>query len=1290
MIIVWDSQQLKPVRTYRLQHSVLRMDLSDDGALIAILTDSSPQQLQIFEWAASSELPLVKAVIQPNLGLQRDIRFNPSDYRQLVTNSAFKTTFWSWVELVKQNLTEQFLQQYSPDTNDFKTQPSAFTVSCFLPKTNAALTATVAGEVVLWDCEPSQQKRAVKLLILHTSNQSCQQVLPQGEIQSKNEQILFEPPSVDYLVPGPQFVQAIKTNNKNMMLKSYYEYLTEAFQQSQQMTSTATQSFTQAITYMHAKHDGFVITGGLDGSVRMFDFRLRLLSWYENLEAGPITSISIVMPLQAQIDNQLSQAAVQLLPGTMQPDKKQDQLKQQFGSVILRDFIVGTQRGSIILVPAAVFELVEPEKRRGQPLYQGLPGKVTAQFVSQKQEENEKPLQYIATDRGDVLVFDYQKNQILTSQSLVGDINASNGAKLKGTLAQRHSEGFEQCSFLLANHPLKKIKTMRYPHVTSMELQGSLLVCGTSLGSCLLLDAKNLNLLSSFSHLSTLKQFVPAAIFQKEEKDFSQQIPAQIKFVKISQGDVIVTVDEVGLLTVLSKTDFQQQKMDLTTGRFQDSTVNEKQPLTQNLLQNPPKFVTEFEEAVDKEEKRTAADVRIHPAALLARANQKRREAASSAGQWQNLGKVQVSSVGVTGCMFLAVDLYDETLNKQIKRKRDQLVLIAKDRFLTIIDIQKTVEAIEPDRVVVDRRFRLDQEATPTAICFLKQPPKYFDDEQAFMNEIQHEGNLKSEINQVLLSLQSEKYGLVNATMRPELQPVDQRDLLVIANDQYKLQLRQLQRFSSSSEVSSRTVITTTQAITNPTQQTHFFMGGYNTQYPLLQVIKSNDKANEDPPIASGVNFCQNSRLAGPLPLRKTVTGPTFAQHLSQMVQIDYEMSNNDFMSKQTVNDKFKYRTDFEILNQAGAVRHKCQYIAFSTPEKVIGVMRTPLDGAPHRYVGIIASAGQILQIDVAFCLQNESDGTTYLISSGCEDCCSFLWEIDYSALDLTIDTQVQQDFSNLDPFLSQIQGGSSGDYYALIQQYFSYSQIYISEQKGQSPSENARAPVSMLGDMLRALGVFINNEHLQNAIAEVTEEEVRQKRLQFYLFLVKKAYNTKKLPPPFDQRSEISKLLEFDKNDLKPFMNQQLSLLNPLLADLKAFDEYWEEEKGANEQFEQTLWEAIGGNEITISLDDFVRILVNYRKVQIPGFEALKQAFDIIGAKGGMVDKATFLNTLQEFGEKLTMEDLENFLKELTAKGLPVQYPDHLSAEEFGRKYLQMELQEELEVPEQGEEMEE
>lgn len=101
----------------------------------------------------------------------------------------------------------------------------------------------------------------------------------------------------------------------------------------------------------------------------MFDFRMRLLSWYENIEAGPITSISIVMPLQGGMDAQLlSQAAAALVPGAAAGQQDADagqQLNQQFGSVVLRDFIVGTQRASIVLVPAAVFEFVEPERRRG-------------------------------------------------------------------------------------------------------------------------------------------------------------------------------------------------------------------------------------------------------------------------------------------------------------------------------------------------------------------------------------------------------------------------------------------------------------------------------------------------------------------------------------------------------------------------------------------------------------------------------------------------------------------------------------------------------------------------------------------------------------------------------------------------------------------------------------------------------------------------------------------------------------------------------------------------------------
>lgn len=41
---------------------------------------------------------------------------------------------------------------------------------------------------------------------------------------------------------------------------------------------------------------------------------------------------------------------------------------------------------------------------------------------------------------------------------------------------------------------------------------------------------------------------------------------------------------------------------------------------------------------------------------------------------------------------------------------------------------------------------------------------------------------------------------------------------------------------------------------------------------------------------------------------------------------------------------------------------------------------------------------------------------------------------------------------------------------------------------------------MSMLGEMLRALGVFVSNEQLNNAVAEVVEEDIRRRRLQFYL----------------------------------------------------------------------------------------------------------------------------------------------------------------------------------------------
>lgn len=39
-------------------------------------------------------------------------------------------------------------------------------------------------------------------------------------------------------------------------------------------------------------HKGYIVTGGADGIVKFFDFQFRLIAWFEEIKAGPITSIS--------------------------------------------------------------------------------------------------------------------------------------------------------------------------------------------------------------------------------------------------------------------------------------------------------------------------------------------------------------------------------------------------------------------------------------------------------------------------------------------------------------------------------------------------------------------------------------------------------------------------------------------------------------------------------------------------------------------------------------------------------------------------------------------------------------------------------------------------------------------------------------------------------------------------------------------------------------------------------------------------------------------------------------
>jgi len=89
----------------------------------------------------------------------------------------------------------------------------------------------------------------------------------------------------------------------------------------------------------------YLVSGGADGHVRFFDFNFRVVAWFEDLDAGPISSISFAHQPSA--------------------------LKATGTDLACPDFVIGTTNALIVACNAALFERLEPSQRRGTLLVQG-------------------------------------------------------------------------------------------------------------------------------------------------------------------------------------------------------------------------------------------------------------------------------------------------------------------------------------------------------------------------------------------------------------------------------------------------------------------------------------------------------------------------------------------------------------------------------------------------------------------------------------------------------------------------------------------------------------------------------------------------------------------------------------------------------------------------------------------------------------------------------------------------------------------------------------------------------
>ncbi|XP_056135303.1 cilia- and flagella-associated protein 251 [Lampris incognitus] len=169
LVIIWDSYSGIPVRTLfdcQPEGGCIALALSKDVKHLAILGAGEVQHVCIWDWTSENEKPLCVTELSLQHGFQNYIIFNPNDSTELLSNSKSQVLFYK--------MTKRSLEYAAPKLLDktFNSVVGVISQSVFHMKGVQALTATVAGNLVLWDMVGGSSKtqntnrQAIKLIPL--------------------------------------------------------------------------------------------------------------------------------------------------------------------------------------------------------------------------------------------------------------------------------------------------------------------------------------------------------------------------------------------------------------------------------------------------------------------------------------------------------------------------------------------------------------------------------------------------------------------------------------------------------------------------------------------------------------------------------------------------------------------------------------------------------------------------------------------------------------------------------------------------------------------------------------------------------------------------------------------------------------------------------------------------------------------------------------------------------------------------------------------------------------------
>ena len=107
------------------------------------------------------------------------------------------------------------------------------------------------------------------------------------------------------------------------------------------------------------------------------------------------------------------------------------------------------------------------------------------------------------------------------------------------------------------------------------------------------------------------------------------------------------------------------------------------------------------------------------------------------------------------------------------------------------------------------------------------------------------------------------------------------------------------------------------------------------------------------------------------------------------------------------------------------------KYMCYATESKVIGLIKLPLDGNPHKTMGLIAHPNEVTDLCVT------SDGK-YVFTCGGDDLAVNMWAVDVTP----INQAVAMGGEGIEPFVNLIEGGREGQTFQDMKDFFYYSMI--------------------------------------------------------------------------------------------------------------------------------------------------------------------------------------------------------------------------------------------------------